>query len=265
MMAGIEYSDKMGYLPVVDMKNYPNLYLYPSEVGHVNAWEYYFTQPGDLSLDEALSSRKYILGRDSALFKWPGYPNTSDLELFNNVNGKLEHWRRLCRKYIHLTKPVLKRLDREAHKFDGLKVLGVSIRGTDYTALRPKGHPVQPTAEQAITKASEVMNVYGYDAVYLATEDTKHIAAFTEAFGEKLILPETECYDYDPAKYKIITYYSSGKENGKYITGLEYLVSKLMLTKCKGLITSITSGTTGIMCLSEGWEYTHVFDLGLYP
>ena len=67
ILGGIAYADQNGYTPVVDMKNYPNAYLYDSEVKHVNAWEYYFTQPTSLSLEDALSCKKYIIGKDTAL------------------------------------------------------------------------------------------------------------------------------------------------------------------------------------------------------
>lgn len=58
ILGGIAYADKKGYIPVVDMKNYPNTYLFSDEVGRVNAWEYYFEQPGGMSLEESSSITK---------------------------------------------------------------------------------------------------------------------------------------------------------------------------------------------------------------
>lgn len=245
------------------MKNYPNAYLYDSEVGHVNSWEYYFTQPDALSLDEALSCKEYIIGRDSISYEIPQWNNT---HFFYNEDGRLDYWRKLCKKYIHFTKPVLDRVERELQKFAGKRVLGVSVRGTDYIALRPQGHPVQPTIEQAISKTREVMDTGNYDAVYLAVEDAMYINAFKSAFGEKLIFADRDAIDFDYNADKFIAdYWTDRRENDKYLTGLEYLVSMLLLTKCSGLITSRTSGSTGVMCLSEGFDYLYVFDLGLYP
>ena len=242
------------------MKHYPNSYLYDSEVGYVNSWEYYFTQPSTLTLEEALSCRKYIIGKDTVAHPWP----SQSASAFYNEDGKLDYWRMICRKYIHFTQPVLDGVARALQKFAGKRVLGVMVRGTDYVALRPRNHPVQPTAEQAILKAREVMSIGSYDSVYLATEDKNIVAKFQEAFGEKLLLPEADYLDYDYDNPQFLANYHADRKNDKYLRGLEYLISMIILTKCNGLITSITSGSDGVMCLSEGFEYLYVFDLGVY-
>ena len=40
---------KKGYIPVIDLQNRKNTYLEDSEVGKVNAWEFYFEQPGGIA------------------------------------------------------------------------------------------------------------------------------------------------------------------------------------------------------------------------
>ena len=71
ILAGIAYADKNGMLPVVDMKNYANAYLYDDETGKINAWEYYLEQPAGISLEDALSCYKYVLGKDSIFLMGP--------------------------------------------------------------------------------------------------------------------------------------------------------------------------------------------------
>ena len=81
-----------------------------------------------------------------------------------------------------------------------------------------------------------------------------------------MILPEGDIIDFDASAEKWVSEcFNDSRDNDKYLRGLEYLISKLLLTKCKGLITARTSGSTGIMCLSEGFEYLYVFDLRTYP
>ena len=238
-----------------------NAYLYPSELGRVNSWEYFFKQPGTISLDEALSCKRYIIGKDDILHVFPRISAAA----FYNKDGKLDYWRSICRKYIRFSQPVLDRLEQLTRKAQGRKILGVLVRGTDYVALRPYGHPVQPTAEQAIAKAQEVMSTGNYEAVYLATEDKNIAAKFQEAFGDDFLLPECDYIDYDYDHPEYLLYCSTERENDKSLRGLEYLVSMIFLSRCPGLITSLTSGSTGVMCLSEGFEYLYVFDLGVYP
>ena len=246
------------------MKNYSNPYLYPDEIGKVNAWEYYFTQPGNISLEDALTCKKYILGRDTAKHVRPEIIP----EFFYNKRcktRKLEYWRNICKKYIKFQPAVLEMLEREKLKLVDKKVLGVSVRGTDYVSLRLPGHQIQPEIRDVIAKTIQVMEEKNFNAVYLATEDKIIVAEFQKVFGKKLILPECDYIDFDYKGTKWVTACFSERENDKYLRGLEYLISKLLLLECNGLITSITSGSTGIMCLSEGFDYLYVFDLGLYP
>ena len=260
ILGGIAFADKKNFIPVVDMKNYPNIYLYDDEVKHVNSWEYYFEQPSNISLENALSCKKYILGKDTAMQKWP----SQSAEFFYNYNGALDYWRKICKKYIRFKPEVIERLKILQDRTAGKRILGVSVRGTDYVALKPKGHPIQPTPEQVIEKVQSVMQEKNFDTIYFATEDKNILSKFQKIFGDKLILPDCEYIDFDYNDSRWVTTYFSDRKNDKYLRGLEYIVSKLFLCKCQGFITSITFGSTGVMCLSEGFEYLYVFDLGRY-
>ena len=261
ILAGIAYADRRNMLPVADMKTFNNLYLYDDEVGVKNSWEYYFTQPSGISVDEAFSMKNFMT-IDSVLCPNP----RQRVQFFYNKYGQLDYWRNICKEYINFTPEVLARLEAMKTAHQGKRILGVLVRGTDYAASRPKGHPIPPTAEQAIEKVQEVMKSENFDSVYLATEDKIILEKFQAAFNDRLILPEAEYINYDYSKGNWLANYESNRQNDKYLRGLEYLVSMLFLAKCcKGFITCITSGSTGVMCLSEGFDYLYVFDLGLYP
>ncbi|MBQ3396814.1 MAG: hypothetical protein II884_04415 [Synergistaceae bacterium] len=87
---------------------------------------------------------------------------------------------------------------------------------------------------------------------------------FKDAFGDKLITIDCEYIDYDYDKAGSLCQYTSERENDRYIRGLDYVVSMLFLSKCPGFITSYTSGAVGVMCLSEGFDYLYIFNLGRY-
>lgn len=57
----IRYALTKGWLPVVDMQNYPNAYLAPEKFGKENAWEYYFEQPLRIGLEQAYNGENVIL------------------------------------------------------------------------------------------------------------------------------------------------------------------------------------------------------------
>ena len=259
ILAGLSYAYRHELTPVVDMKNYPNPYLEDEELGRINSWEYYFKQPCDVSLEEALATP----GTASRCIRLYAGPRVGHA-LFQNLDGELDYWRNICNKYIRVSDEVQKEIDHFKTNFKGRKVLGVSLRGTDYISLKLHDHPVQPTPEEVIVKAEEVMKEYSFDAVYLSTEDKNIVAKFQAAFGDKLLLHEEVYVDYDYNANKWVTHYSTHREHDKYLMGFEYIVSKLLLLECQGLITNMACGTTSIMCISKGWEYLHVFDLGYY-
>ena len=248
ILGGIAYADENGYIPVVDMKNYPNTYLFPDEVGRINSWEYYFEQPGGISLEEAMSSRKYILGRDTSL---------------HNRSQTIDYKRSLFKKYIRFTQPVLERVEAMKQKFYGMRLLGVHIRGTDIATGKFKNHSIQPTAKQAISKVREVMKDEKFDAIYLSTEDKNIVSEFLSAFGEKLLLPEAQYVDYDGSGEPIDNFHVD-RENYKYLSGLDYVVSIIFLSTCKGLLVSGSNGSGAALLFSDSFEYLYVFDLGVY-
>ncbi len=253
ILSGIAYADRHAMIPVVDMKNHYNAYLEEGELGKVNTWEYYFRQPGGISLDEALTSSRTV-SRNIRTFPSPRV----DHSLFYNIDGQLDYWRYICRKYIVPSLAVQNEIDKFKKKFTGKRVLGVSLRGTDYVVLKLHDHPVQPESETVITKAVEAMRENNFDALYLSTEDKNIVARFQEVFGEKLLLHDEKYVDFDYNSDKWITHYSTNREHDKYLMGFKYVVSKLLLMECAGLITTMTCGTTALMCMSQEWEYLYV-------
>ena len=256
----ISYADRRGLIPVIDMRTNINAYLYRDETGKVNSWEYYFKQPGGISLDDALSDRNAILASSAYSYSKPN----SSLGFYYNYGGELDYWRGLCRKYLHFSDALNDRLAHERQKFADKKVLGVSVRGTDYVALRNTNHPVQPDVGQVIAKVREVMDTGKFDAIYISTEDQGIVSEFRKYFAEKLILPEQEYFDFDTSSRKAISEYTHNRPNDKYLNGLEYLASKLLLCECKGLVTSMSGGAILTMLFSQGFEYLYVFDIGVY-
>jgi len=258
-MGWIRYALDLGYIPVVDMQYYYNTYLTAEEVQHVNAWDYYFLQPGGYLLDDISKSRNVII---SSLNAAEDNPNPIHQD-------EMKEWIHLAHEVLHF-QPVVQHLVEEQRKklFQNERVLGVLCRGTDYTALQPKGHPVQPDAEAVIAKAQEMMQGQKCTRIFLATEDESIYQRFLLVFGTRLctysdricttngmfineyedrILEQEE----DPAK-------------AKYLRGLNYAVTIGLLSSCNCLVAGQVSGTTGAILLSQGYEKVYLFDLGNY-
>ena len=69
----------------------------------------------------------------------------------------------------------------------GRKVLGVLIRGSDYLAVGFGGSRKMATVEQMVPKIRQWMAEYGYEKVFLATEDSDILAKMKKEFGRDMI------------------------------------------------------------------------------
>ncbi len=255
----IKYAVEKGYIPIIDMQSFPNAYLEDGELGKVNAWEKFFYQPADYTLDDIKTSRNIIY---SSMRVPNAFPNDS-MEFFNNVNGQLDEWRALCKKYIRLKEEIVQKADKDWEDMFGKRdsVLGVFLRGTDYVKCRFPNHPVQPTSEEVISDVKKVVPER-FEEIYLCTEDTDIIENFKDVFAEKVHVTNREFVDYKEGFY---VFAKMDRANDAYIKGEEYLRQILVLSRCRNVIISRTSGTVGMALLSDGWDYSHVYDLGRYP
>lgn len=170
------YADSENMIPVIDMMYHENTYMTFSEIGKKNAWEFFFQQPSQISLDDAYKSSRVLLSSGMGLTKQPNI----GVDFFNNVDGVLDYWKYIYKKYIKFDPKVKKLMDSEFNRIilNGERVLGVLCRGTDYLKLHPKNHPVQPDPELVIKKTAEVFKEGKYDKIFLATEDRTIYEAF---------------------------------------------------------------------------------------
>ena len=255
-MGLVDYAIKQGYIPVIDMQNGRNTCLEDSKVGKENAWEYFFEQPCGYSLEDIKKARNVILS-DGLITHRNVYPD------FRIVDDEImfAYWRKVFQQYFRISTDIQK-------EFEGLwsemigdsKVLGILARGTDYVSAKPKGHPVQPTAGQIIEKATEVMDKFSCDRIYLATEDAEIYDKLKEAFGNRMIAIETERYTTSGEQ----NINDLGKERDKFIKGKEYLLSMMLLASCDCLVAGNVGGTHGVLLMSKGFKYRYIFDLGKY-
>lgn len=256
----IYYALQHGYIPVIDMMNYENCYLEKSKMGVENAWEYFFEQPLGVGLEEAYAGKRVLLSDGVPIEPRPD----DDMDFFRDKNGKLTKWREFVHKYIHIKDDIMKDINSEYDSLvkKGDKVLGVLVRGTDYTTLKPYQHPIQPEIDTVIRDAKEVMQKYGCNKIFVATEDIVAARKFQEEFGDSYITNKQEYIDYKVGKG--VPEYRISRENDYYLRGKEYLTTIVMLSRADCFIGGRTSGTVGMMLLSDGFEYSYVYNLGRY-
>lgn len=257
----IRYALANGWLPVIDMKHFPNAYLDPKLLGKVNAWEYYFCQPFNITLDEAYSGRNIIISNGSTVKPWP----SGSMNYFNNVNNELTEWRMLVKLGLLRIQPKL--YEEIMREYDLLipkneRILGVKLRGTDFFSFPLPGHPIPPSIDFAIDTVKKLKAQWNCDKIFLATEDKNIFLRCKDEFGDECITSAMEYVDYGGKG--VVNQYNVARENSFYLKGKEYLTQIVILSKCRYLISAQCSGLIGLMMMTDGFEQAVIFDLGKY-
>ena len=134
------------------------------------------------------------------------------------------------------------------------------MRGTDYIARKPKGHPIPPTPSMVIKDIKEINTKNKYDWFFISTEDDLIRDIFIKEFGYKIKFLISQKINYNYNKKQFLS--DNIKGNVQYIK--IYLLNMIILSKCIDIISSQTSGAIGVFILSEGFRYSKVYNLGTY-
>lgn len=279
-MAQIAYALKNGYVPVVDLLNYPNA-LKNENQSDVNAWELYFKQPMGLGVQDVYGAEQIIFhGEETCKLLHIGDvdpdKNYEEFDIVIDENKEFREWYQnqdLMRRFkqfwhdnIRYSDNAKAYIEKQYQQFfpESGRVLGVLCRGTDYISLRPSGHYVQPTPDMIISKVQEVMEEYHYEYVFCATEDAEIYNSLKDAFGaEKLFGLEVERVKYKEG-YLLNDLYKKQKMD-IFFRQLNYLTEMELLSRCQGLIAGKTTGSRFLPIMKDGeYEYLYYWELGRY-
>ena len=142
-------------------------------------------------------------------------------------------------------------------------ILGILIRGTDYIACRPKGHPIQPNPELVYQDIIKFDNIYKYDYFFLTTEDDLIRQIFINKLGKKLKYIKSKInINYDYKKKNLLAFNNNLKGN-IYFMKL-YLINIIILSKCLDIISSKAGGSLVALILSKSFRNIKIYELGYY-
>ena len=261
VLAGVKYAISKGWIPVVDMQNCSNMYLAPEKRGKENAWEYYFEQPMRVGLEEARNGENIILSGEKDPMPLP----FGMIARYEYNKAAFAEWQMLIKDGIMKIKPEIteEALAIRDKLFPPKKrVLGVHQRGTDFLD-KPHGHPILPPTEYAVRVVIDKMHEWKCDKLFLATEDKNILNIFQESFGNCLLIFDKPFVDYVPGKSVGDTRIE--RKNDRFLSGKEYVIEMLLLSKCNSFIASGGAGANGVMLFAEkDFENTYAFRLGLY-
>lgn len=263
VLTHLRYAWEHGYIPVVDQQNYP-VYNSLSEPvnGTLNAWEYFWDQPGSISLDEAYQSRNVILSRRKWFGQWDmGYDAKKymDPAVVNSVHSL----------YVQLNKATE---DYVQQRYDELlsgqgRVLGVCFRYGGHAKncyYHGNGHPIQPEISELADIVENRLSEWKIDRIFLTSDSIDSVEYFKNRFANRLIVmprirrPEGVIYK----TCKESPMYCSANI---YQTTLEYLAEMELLARCDGLIGSVTSGLRyAVVKNNLNYEYCEILERGFF-
>lgn len=242
----VSYAKQNDYIPVVDMKTYQNQYLEEGEIGSVNAWEKFFVQPYNYTLEDIAEAKN--ISKVYTEIKWePIYKN------------KTRTW--LPQMKYSLSEKIKKYLVTIEHK----RVLGVLYRGTDYSQQKPFRHCIQPSLETMINMTKKKMVEWGgFDLVFLCTEVQQACNRFEEEFGSHVIYYPQLRFDAE-VSIERLALYSFGIKDERTKRGEDYWIALNILSSCNSIIAGQCGGTAVALTLNNNqYENIYLFELGRY-
>ena len=251
----LKISIKNNFIPIIDMKNFPVIYNDIDPINEtMNSWEYYFDQPTTYGLKDAYSSKKVLFSKnefkiDSAKSK--NYILELDSPEFLDIK--------------HLLKPKKKYSDEASDFFkksfsNSDKVLGVHFRGTNYKTC-PR-HAFCLTPKIMIKNINYLMKKFGYNKIFLCTEEKFFLKQLKKYYGGQLFFLETYRVNTNIFSSHIPAYKNYPRKHHRYLLGRESLMESLVLSKCHGLTHVKTNVISAAKIFSQIKQNDHPVNIG---
>lgn len=249
----IEYALKHNMIPVVNIRDFNSMF----QKDGINAWEEFFEQPCNYTLEDIIGAKKATFSYDSHYPHLKVCWNVADLS-----NKELETLKDLYKKYIRPSKAMKKYIQTNvpAEFTEAIMKVGCICRGTDYFHAPKLGIAKQPTAEMMIEKVKECMYRNKVEKVYCATEDEQIYKSFQKAFGKQLIPNHQQMYKNNNGKF--LSDINREQNIDVYKINREYFLSLWMISQCNYFIGGNVSGSNAVILMENHFKEFYVFKLG---
>lgn len=245
----MEYALNKNYIPVVDMENYKTLYNEKTVIeGTLNAWEYYFSQPCQVSLGEAYASRNYILSNYMIYEKYMPCKEEQGFEVNQELLARIAVD---IKEHIHIKKAIMDRIEKFVReKFVG-NVLGVHIRQTDSKVFNP-GHKIGADKQKYLEAIQKLVQEEPIDTIFVATDEEGILEILKERYGNRVI--STNAYRGEKGTTEGIHLSENtekAREYHKYHLGEEVIEDMLLLSKADYFVFGRSNVATTAMIFNN--------------
>ena len=234
-----------GYIPIVDMKSFPNTYN-NYNISKNNTWETFFNQPFGYTLEEIINNVKnksYVECLSSE-----NRPN--ELTIYYN-QVLIDFWSDLAKKYMPIKKDIINESYIIMKKifYNSKNILGVKMRGTDYITNKIRGHSKLPNLDTTIIDVKNFNKKNNYDWIFITTEDEIIKERFIKEFDNKIkFLNPNKKINYNYKEKKPINSNNDIKGNLEY--SRNYILNIIILSKCTDIIMVRGNGACMVYLLN---------------
>lgn len=268
MIEACYLSEQYGFIPVF---HWGDNCLYAENGiiinGSADGYGHFFEQPANISYEDAVQSAAVVFStwekRDSVRKHMMEYRNITSLG-YDVDDVYLKKMAKLSKKYIHLNSLLKQQMEADIRKIlSGKKTLAVHVRIKVFKKQMDK-HPVVTELKNYIKTAEKTLEKYGFEQIFLATEETDAADRFQKVFGDKCVFYP----DVVREKEGDVAYSVKKRKYHKYYLGYEVLRDMHTMALCDGLIAGLSqvSICSQITKLEQGkdFEFKHIFNFGVH-
>ena len=229
----IKLANNKKYIPFVDLENFHTKYNQKKKIRDTyNSWEYYFNKISNYNLTSIYQSKNVYFSKKN----------------INTRNYIKDHefcmYKKIITKYVKINNFITKIVENfEKKNFKDKKVLGVHFRGTDMKTT--PSHPLPPTFAQITFLLDNYLNKYGFDKVFVITEQLNYLKRLKKKYKNKIIFFDS----YRSNKSKI--FQEKSRNNHRYLLGRDILIETLLLSKTDMIISSKTNVSKAALLFSK--------------
>lgn len=250
---GLMVAERYGFVPVVDWTNSP--FFVPSGMnGIMNPFEYYFEPVSPISVQEAKHSYNvtyystYSSGIPDQLYDHQVEARL--LNIFTDFN----------KRYIRIRKELLETITNEiVGLLQGVKTLGVHVRGVDWEGGRIKGHPIPASLETYTNEVDRAIREKGFERIFLATDSDDNVEHFVKRYGSKVVYYKDITRTAKGDKTLVLFNRDNKRTNNQYWLGVEVLKDMLTLSCCNGLIAGYSHVSFAAEVFKKGYGKRYEF------
>lgn len=253
VLGHIANAKMLGMIPVVDMENFYTFYREDTPIfGTRNAWEYYYKQPGKVSLEEVYNSKNVFF---------------CDGEFVHDIYVNVHTAHALTIEFIRPQKYFFEEISAvKAKFFDNNKVLGVHFRGQEHKTAPL--HPSCPSKEQVKSRIDKIISMYPVDYIFVVTEEQTYLDFLQQTYGDKVIF--TDAF----RTHEENAYFLKKKPRDlhMYKLGLDVMIDTYLLSLATYLVASgkddVASGSNVsrfAQVLCDGFSYAELIYNGINP